>query len=502
MLKHHLREWQRIPTELLLWFTGLLFASALWLLASIGQLNLVCAIVIATVLLLVSLRDKPTAIVLAFIYLILMGDIRRVVFSVIGQPAQDPLLLVGPLFALVLALPVILHLRLRDKLSKAMFSLLFIMVLEIFNPKQGSLTIGLSGAVFYIAPVLWFWAGQRFGSPQTVGNLLHRVIFPLALFAALLGFVQMFVGFLPYEQTWIDVAAKTYTALHVGSSIRPFGFSVSATEYVVLMTLGTVGVSAAYCGVRTKWAMILPILLAGVVLASARGAIVKIIITLALVWSLRKSQKLGSKEILRLVVFVAAGFFATSFLASHFATPSLSTSGGKSTVSNALTHQAGGLAHPFDQRYSTAGLHGDMFWSGIMQGVSYPIGHGLGSTTAAASKFGGDPNEGSSEIDLSDMFISLGLIGGLVYLFVVGMAMQQALRYLREVKTSVSFPVLAILTCTLGSWLIGGQYSISSLVFFLIGTLTYTGSARSSGTELETSGAIRKQPIQQVFFGT
>jgi hypothetical protein len=118
-----------------------------------------------------------------------------------------------------------------------------------------------------------------------------------------------------------------------------------------------------------------------------------------------------------------------------------------------------------------------MFWSGILQGVYYPIGHGLGSTTAAAAKFGGDPTEGSSEVDFSDMFISLGLIGGLTYIFVVGHTMHKALEYLRTVKRSISLPVMAILTSTLGSWLIGGQYSTSSLLFFLIGALTYRNAS-------------------------
>ncbi len=467
-----------IDPQLVMWLTGLLCASVLWLLMLGGQFDLICALIVASTLLLISYFDKSTAIVLTFTFLFLMGDIRRIVAVAFGQPAQDLLLLVGPVMAFVLAFPLLLNVRLRDNISKAMFFLLIVMALEIFNPKQGSLTIGLSGAVFYIAPILWFWVGRRFGSPAVVERLLYSMLFPLAVLAALLGFLQTFVGFLPYEQAWIDVAAKTYTALHLGASIRPFGFSVSATEYAVLLMFGVVGVAAAYFGSRSKWVIVFPILIAGVVLASGRSAVVRVVVTLAFVWAFRKSHKLTTAMALRMVLFASALIVLVVLVASHFV-PSQTGSAKNSAVNNAIAHQAGGLAHPLDARYSTAGLHGGMFWSGLLQGVTYPIGHGLGSTTEAATKFGGDPNEGSSEIDISDMFISLGLIGGILYLCVLAIAMRQTFRYLQIVPKTVSLPVAAILISSLGSWLIGGQYSTSSVILFLVGALSYPDGMQS-----------------------
>jgi hypothetical protein len=476
-------QWRSIDPQFVMWITGLLCASILWLLMLGGQFDLVCALIVAFSLLLVSYYDKVTAIILTFTYLFLMGDLRRIVAVAFGQPAQDLLLLVGPVMAFVLALPLLLNVRLRDNMSKAMFFLLIVMVLEIFNPRQGGLAIGLSGAVFYIAPVLWFWVGRRFGSPAVVERLVYSMLFPLALLAALLGFVQTFIGFLPYEQAWIDVAAKTYTALHLGASIRPFGFSVSAMEYSVLLMFGVVGVAAAYFGSRPKWAILFPVLITGVILASGRTAVIKVILTLAFIGAFRKSNKLSTAMVFRFLVFASVGTALVVLVASHFVL-SQTGSSKNSTVDNALAHQAGGLAHPLDARYSTAGLHGGLFWSGLVEGFTYPIGHGLGSTTGAATKFGGDPNEGSSEIDISDMFISLGVIGGLVYLYVLVIAMRQAFEYLQMVPTTVGLPVAAILISSLGSWLIGGQYSTSSVILFLVGALFYTDSVQSDGQRL------------------
>jgi hypothetical protein len=476
-------QWHGIDPSILMWIAGLFSASILWLLMVAGQFDLVCALIVGTTLLLISTYDKATAALLTFTYLFLMGDIRRIVAVAFGQPAQDLLLLVGPVMAFVLAFPLLLKLRLRDNLSKAMLFLLVVMTLEIFNPRQGGLSVGLSGAVFYIAPVLWFWVGRHFGSPAVVEKLIYRVIFPLALLAALLGFAQTFIGFLPYEQAWIDIAATSYTALHLGGSIRAFGFSVSGTEYAVLLMFGVVGITAAYFGSKWKWVFILPILITGVVLASGRTAVVRIILTLAFIWAFRKGQKLGTSTIVRIVLFASAGALLVATVASHFV-PQTGSSGKNSAVQDALAHQAGGLAHPLDPKYSTAGIHGGLIWSGLLEGVTYPIGHGLGATTEAAAKFGGDPSEGSSEIDFSDMFISLGLIGGLLYLFVVVSAMRQSLTYLHTVPRTISLPVAAILFSSLGSWLIGGQYSTSSVTLFLVGALSCTNTTRPEKAEL------------------
>jgi hypothetical protein len=138
-----------------------------------------------------------------------------------------------------------------------------------------------------------------------------------------------------------------------------------------------------------------------------------------------------------------------------------------------LAHQLGGLAHPFDQKYSSAGLHSNMVLTGFAEGVKSPLGHGLGSTTFAVRKFGSDSDQGSSELDFSDMCISLGVVGGALYIAVAAFGIRAALRYVRETRLRIGLPVLAILIATLGGWLIEGQYSTCSIVFFILGTLVH-----------------------------
>jgi len=71
------------------------------------------------------------------------------------------------------------------------------------------------------------------------------------------------------------------------------------------------------------------------------------------------------------------------------------------------------------------------------------------------------------------MFISLGVIGGVLYIAVGVFGIRAALRYVRETPLRIGLPVLAILIATLGGWLIEGQYSTCSIVFFVLGSLVH-----------------------------
>src|SRR5205823_6330019 len=112
----------------------------------------------------------------------------------------DPVLLVGPAVALLLFALALVKGRLsRDsKLSRWVAVLMVIMVLQIFNPLQGGLAVGLAGALFYLVPLLWFWIGQSWGSAIFTEKVLFRVVIPVAVAGSLLGLYQAFFGLLSY----------------------------------------------------------------------------------------------------------------------------------------------------------------------------------------------------------------------------------------------------------------------------------------------------------------
>ena len=362
-----------------MWIGGFMLMSCLWLLMLKGQMDLLCTVMIFGALLLVSLREQAAGALLTLAYLSLLGDTRRIVAASFGQPALDLLLLVGPGMAVVLAFPLLLKVRLSDRLSRAMFLLLVVMIIEIFNPQQGGISVGLSGALFYIAPSLGFGWAANLLRPQwwSASSTTSSSHWPWP--RLVLGLCQSFIGFLPFEQAWIDVASKTYVVLHVGSAVRAFGFSVSSSEYAALLAMGAAGTAAAYFGSKRPWVIVTPLLVVMVVLASSRGVLIRLIMSFAVVWVMRKGGRFASRKIVYAALLALACLLALASVALHFA-PSEEAQKSSATQS-LLAHQTGGFAHPLDPRYSTAGVHSDMIVFGLKEGFLNPLGHALVSSS-------------------------------------------------------------------------------------------------------------------------
>ena len=466
---------QNFPPQLYMWAGGVALLAILCAILAHGQFHLLLAILILLGLLSLSTVNKQLTIVLTFTYMFLMGDLRRLVSTIAPQPSFDPLLIVGPAMAFYLALPFLYQVTLKDRLSKAMLALLVMMTLEIANPIQGGLAVGLSGAFFYIVPVLWFWIGRGLASTVVLENLFYKSILPLAGCAAILGICQTFIGFLPFEQTWINSATRVYTSLYIGSSIRAFGFSVNAAEYATLLAFGALTIAGAFFAGRRIWILLLPLLGTALVLESSRGFIVKSVFALSVVWVMRKGARVRASTLIGMVAVGVLSLASLSFVASRLTPATDSAPQRGSSAQEAVSHQLGGLGHPFDSRYSTAGTHASMISTSLLRGVTHPLGFGLGYTTFAAEKLSGQgqTDQGSSEMDLTDMFTALGLVGGIIYLSVAFLVLQGAVRYVRVAPLHISLPVLAITFESFGGWLVGGQYSSSSMLFFLFGALIY-----------------------------
>jgi hypothetical protein len=457
----------------LMWLGGCLLLVCLWGLLISGQVSLLCAVAIGIPLVALAVYDRQAAVEWTLVYVILLGDLRRLVAEIAAPPAFDPLLLILPAVTVILATPPLLRLRMREPLSKSVLALLFVMGMQVFNPVQGGLGVGLSGVFFYVIPVLWFWIGRDFGSPDLVEKIIYRVIVPLGICAGVLGLSQSFIGFLPYQQDWIAQVGRVYTSLFIGASVRPFGFSVSAAEYATLLEVSIALAVAAYFAARRVWIGAVPLLAIALFLSGGRGLTIKLVVVLCVLWIVRKGQRLSPLKLFGLAALGGAALLSLSLVAGFFATPAESGSHSKSAAEDALAHQLGGLAHPLDQRYSSASLHSNMVVTGFLQGFTNPLGRGLGSTTFAAQKLGTDSGGGSSELDFSDMFIALGLAGGALYIAVVIFGLRETFTYVRQVRLTVGLPVLALLIATLGGWLIEGQYSTCSLVFFILGSVVH-----------------------------
>jgi hypothetical protein len=455
-----------------------------------GQGTLLLALILGSFFITLAIYRPVTAIYITLAYLMLMGDIRRMRDMVLPHPQQDLLLLLPPVVALILGMPIVLGARLRDKLSKAMYWLLLVMVIEVFNPLQGGISVGFTGALFSIIPVLWFWIGRRYGTPEVAQTFLIKVFLPLAVVAAVLGLCQNFFGFLPWEQAWIDANKETFVILNLGGdNSRSFGYSISPAEYATLLEMAAAAAAAFFFTRSRSLVALFPVFVVPMFLAGGRTVVVKLVFAIALLFAMPKRGRIGGTTLLRLIALMVGGLVLTSVLASRFTAGSPATN--SSTAGAAIAHQTAGLSNPLDSQKSTAGMHSQIFLTGIIEGFRLPIGHGLGALTAGSSS-----GLGSSEIDISDLFKETGLMGGILYLFVVFYACMEVLRYPERAQRETSLPVLMIIMSGLGAWLIGAQYSTSAIWLFLIGCVANPIKGRVRSTA--SAGPMPAIPLERV----
>ncbi|HZO89116.1 MAG TPA: hypothetical protein VFB38_12335 [Chthonomonadaceae bacterium] len=411
-----------------------------------------------------SMRATGAFPLCALAYLAFLGGIRRYLIPVLGWSGNDLLLLVCPAVAgLIFGGKAFARQLPRDtRLARLLPWLLLIMALQIFNPMQGGLEVGAAGALFYIVPLLWYYVGRDLGTAEFLPKLL-RLTVGIAILAALYGLYQNFFGFAPCEETWIQLAGPLYGALNVGDTKRVFSFFTSAAEYNAFLSLGIVLLWAYWLRTRSFAALLpIPLLAAAILYSGIRGPIVFTLFTCALLVAVQGRR--AASWLPRCCLALAVGAVGLIWSLQQ-----VEKVNGGGQAQELVAHQTQGLLNPFDSEKSTVGIHTDLIGIGFMEGFTNPLGRGLGATTLAASKYG----EGSvsTEVDLSNMFLSLGLAGGLLYAALCGLILTNAFRYWHRARSVVALSLLGVLAASLGQWLNGGHYAACLLIWFCIGAL-------------------------------
>jgi hypothetical protein len=144
------------------------------------------------------------------------------------------------------------------------------------------------------------------------------------------------------------------------------------------------------------------------------------------------------------------------------------------TDNDLIYHSVEGLTDPFGEN-STAVGHIHLMGRGFLLGFSNPIGHGLGSTTIAGSKFSGQAF--GSEVDLSNKFIATGIAGGLLYFLIIVSVLQHAFRKANS-GDPIYLVILGVLIAGAAQWLTGGHYSVLPLIWIMIGFLDKNSARR------------------------
>ena len=402
------------------------------------------------------------AILAVYVYLVLLGDIRRALISLTGWSGADPLLLLGSFFAVIVGLYALAsrQVRLDTPLSRFVLALMAVMVLQMFNPKQGGLVVGVAGSIFLLVPLFWYWVAKSYATIDFMRRLLWYVVVPLSLAAMFFGYYQSFYGYLPYQMDWYRIAG--YLGLgNLETGLAPISFFASGTEHGAFLLTGGVVLVAAF--MRGHRVAIIPVLLifVAILLTGSRGPVVKLLGVAAILWAVQgRTKKVWVPRVLLAVAIFGIGL---AWSLTRITSMSLDA-----RMQTSLERQSQ-LFESTGER-STVAVHSSLLVGGYASVIKNPLGSGLGATSSAAVKFG-EGGRASTETDFGDVMVATGLVGGVLYHIIAVLIVILAVRYWLRTRSLLALAILGILAAHLFLWLGGGLYAISPLVWICIGAL-------------------------------
>lgn len=435
-----------------------------------GDVRLLVAAVVGAVAIIVASTTPASALILVFAALPFLALGRRMLLSFAPWASVDPLLLVAPAVAIVLLLRLYVLERRPlavDSLSKLVLAFLILTVIQAANPRGGGVAAGAASLLFTAAPLVWFFIGRDLATPALVRRLLS-ILIAVACVAATYGFLQITYGFPSWDEAWIQ--ARGYTSLNVSGSTRPFAMFSSSAEFATYVSCA-IAVCVAAAARRHFIALLaIPPLAVAMFLQGSRGLVVVVVVGAVVVVAFRSGSPRGA--IATTVVAVAVGAAALSIYGAAIVQQ------GNISQSPFVRHQISGLAHPLNSKQSTAALHVNALISGIRSGITDPLGHGTASVTLASDTFGATSR--STENDISNVFVALGLPGGLIFVAILVSVFRRAGRLALRNRDLNSLSVLGVLIVTSGEWLNGGFWALAPLIWLLIGHLVAETSRASA----------------------
>ena len=478
------RPWLRVPFlgfGLLQAFT----ASSVWAIFSGGQILRAFALgsaALALVLpLLISLEAGLTAIMLFEPF---RGILRRMQYLIVPYSDVEPIHLLTP-FAAFMALLILLN---REKLSvlfqtplaKGVTALAAICFLQIFNPLQGGLFVGLSGALFFLVPMVWFYFGQH-STPEFFPRMM-RLIVVVGIVTSLWGVYQTVFGYPEFELYWIHNTdhMESIAVYNVTRALATFSNSEEwgrYTEIGCLIAMG-LGLSRTEGKFRFGWFICGGVLFVMLALTGQRSSIFGLFLGLALLF-LTGARTLGS-GFLRVVLLgvLLAGFLGLSSRIAGDDTYEPDTSNAVNTM---LSHTTKGTLDPTNE-YSL-GARFETWHEIVTERLpSNPLGVGIGDSTLAGAR--GDENERRpTDNHFLTIAVSAGIPALLLFIWIFWRAFRVTIKIWRNSeRDSANFSQMRIAIALLGAFVLGnffgtsfGIYSIAPIGWLLFGWISARG---------------------------
>ena len=420
------------------------------------------------------------------------GLLRRMQYLIVPYSNSEPIHLLTPFVALFAFLLVLNRHKLgafvATPVAKAVSILALICAIQIFNPLQGGLFVGLSGGLFILVPMLWFYFGQHCDR-RFFSRVIKAVVF-LGILASLYGIYQLTFGYPAFELTWIQ-NTDSYESIAVYGVTRPIATFCNAEEwgrYVQLGCVIAVGLAASRAEgkYRPVW-LISALVLAGMLaITGQRSSIFGLFLGLAVLFFTGARTWGGAAARLAGLGLVLGCFlFASSRLAPEDDVK------GKEGVSTILSHTTKGTLNPGSE-YSL-GARMDTWYQVVFSMIpSNPLGSGLGASTLAGTR---TAERESPPIDnhFFSLALSAGLPAALLLVWIFWRSLRTSIKLCRQSETgsrelTEGRIALALVASLLLNNFFGTSfviYSIAPLGWLLIGWLSARSMELTATEEVE-----------------
>lgn len=412
----------------------------------------------------------------------LRGLLRRSQYLLVNYSGEDPIHVVTPLVT-ILALAMLVK---KERISMLWASPLagwvsllgFILVLGIFNPLQGSLFIGLTGALFILVPLVWFYFGQA-ANEKFIHTTL-RIIVVLGIVGSLYGVYQLTFGYPSFEQYWID-NTDFYASISVGHIKRALGTFSSAeewgryTEFGVIIALG-LGLGTKQLARRLVWFLCAAALLGGVLLSGQRTAVFGLIVGVVTL-ILLEARNLRAAAV-RLAMMMIPAILVVALVAAP-GDDDLWQKDDSQAVSAVLTHTQKGTLKPGAE--DSLQIRFEIWYDLITTVIPYrPLGAGIG-----AGSLGDMRSKHDSELPPIDNFVlvlavACGIPGALLLIWILTRATWLSMRLARSAlpdtrNAYLTRIVAAIMPAMFLNNIFGltlSIYSVAPIAWLLIGWIS------------------------------
>ena len=437
---------------------------------------------IAWLLAIPMLVSLEAGLVAMMIFEPLRGFIRRAQYLFLTYTDSDPIHVVTPLITLLAFVMLVqrsgLRILVATPLAKLVSILGLIYFIQVFNPVQGGLTVGFSGALFILVPVVWFYFGGSV-RPDFMRTAMCLMVV-IGLITSLYGLYHLAFGFPSFEQYWLD-HTDAYESIALGRIKRALATFSSAEEWGRYIQIGGIiafgfGAAAATQLKRAGWFLCGAGLSVMLLFTGQRTAIFGLLCGVILLVALG-AKTLGG-GLARLAVILVP-LLLIGFLVNAPTNDDALSKTEDEKFGIVLSHSTRGALNPakedsLQERLTT--------WTYLATEVipSNPLGMGLGATSLAVTRT--DKSAALPPIDsyFISSVITCGLPAAILFLVILGRATLASWKNVRRTprgseSAQVWRVVAALMPVLILNSLFGNTftlYSVAPVAWLIVGWIS------------------------------